>query len=336
MWPHVKAATSWQIERSEPYGLPKYLQTTYDLFQFNKKTLVSYNAVLHLASMLAAEKLAQVQNDPASAMRFHGALELGQRSLDQDFWTGKYFRAWWSDGKAAPDALLADTLYGQLWASVLNLGLVTGKEKLASHLSSEAELNASPFGLRVMSGADPQARGAENLATPWAPDQPMPNDNLIWPAGSIDWSSLKIYLGADVNESLMEANKVISNQRLNLNDQWDYTDLNNYWNGGPWGNSHYTRQLILWTLPLAISGQQWDATARRLMFKPADSAASRLPFFLPQATGVAEVVSPGKWRISLTSGQLALHEVEIAGAKWTGDKTLSTGDSLDLPSTSQR
>jgi len=186
----------------------------------------------------------------------------------------------------------------------------------------------------VMTGADSQARGVENAATPWGPDQPMPNDNLIWPAGSIDWSSLKIYLGANVNESLTEANKVISNQRLKLNDQWDYTDLNNYWDGGPWGNSHYTRQAILWTLPLAISGQQWDATAMRLTFNPADSAPPRLPFFIPQATGVVESLAPGKWRIRVTSGQLALHDVQIANAKWTGDKTLNAGDSLDLSSTS--
>ena len=334
MWPHVKSAGSWQIERSETFGLPKYLQTTYDLFQFDHKTLASYNAVLHLASMLAAEKLAQVKNDPESARKFRAAFETGQRSLDQNLWTGKYFRAWWSDDKAFPDALLADTLYGQLWASLLNLGLVTDKAKLASHLRSEAELNGSPFGLRIMSGADPKAHGVENTAAPWTPDQPMPNDNLIWPGGSIDWSSLKIYLGARVDESLMEANKVISNQRLNLNDQWNYPDLNNNWDGGPWGNSHYTRQLILWTLPLAISGQQWDATDKRLTFAPADSAPSRLPFFTPQATGVVESVGPGKWRISITSGRLALHEVAIAHAKWTGDKTLNAGDSLDLASAS--
>lgn len=205
---------------------------------------------------------------------------------------------------------------------------------MALHLRSEAELNGSPFGLRIMSGADPKARGVENTAAPWTPDQPMSNDNLIWPGGSIDWSSLKIYLGAKVDESLMEANKVISNQRLKLNDQWNYPDLNNNWDGGPWGNSHYTRQVILWTLPMAISGQQWDAAAERLTFAPADSAPSRLPFFAPQATGVVESVGPGKWRISITSGRLALHEVAIANAKWTGDKTLNAGDSLDLSSAS--
>jgi non-lysosomal glucosylceramidase len=344
MWPHVRSAAFWQIERSKSHGLPEYLQTTYDLFQFDQKTLVSYNAILHLASMLAAEKVAQIENDSESVGKFRQAFETGQRSLDQNLWTGKYFRAWWSDGKAFPNALLADTLYGQLWASILDLGLVADKEKLASHLNSEAWLNGSQFGLRIMSASDPQASGSYKTPAPWQPDQPMPNDNLIWPAGSLDWSTLKIYLGGNVNETLTEANKVISNQRLRLNDQWNYTDLNNDWDGGPWGNSHYTRQTIVWTLPLAISGQHWDATARRLSFKPAnsgppdsshaDSSYKRLPFFTPQATGVIESVAPGKWRITVTTGQLAIHELQIVNATWTGDKTLEAGDSLDLASQS--
>ena len=161
----------------------------------------------------------------------------------------------------------------------------------------------------------------------------MPNDNLIWPAGSLDWSSLKIYLGGNVNESLTEANKVISNQRLRLSDQWNYTDLNNYWDGGPWGNSHYTRQLIYWTLPLAISGEQWDATARSLTFHPANSGPARLPFFIPQATGVVESMAAGGWRIRVTTGQLAIREVQVAKARSAGDRTLSAGDFLDLSST---
>ncbi|HEX4022675.1 MAG TPA: GH116 family glycosyl-hydrolase [Acidobacteriaceae bacterium] len=330
MWPHVRSAALWQIERSKTYGLPEYLQTTYDLFHFNKKTLVSYNAFLYLASMRAAEKLAQIQKDPGSASKFQTAFALGQSSLDQHLWTGKYFRAWWSDDKTVPNALLADTLYGQLWASVLNLGLVTDKDRLLSHLSSEEKLNESPFGLRVMSGANPQDSLVEN--TPWEANQPKPNDNLIWPAGSLDWSSLKIYLGGKLNESLTEASNVISNQRLRINDQWNYTDLNNNWDGGVWANSHYTRQLILWTLPLALSGQQWDAPARRLTFNPVNSAPRQLPFFTPQATGVVESIAPGKWRIRVTSGQLALHEVQISNARWTGDRTLNTGNSLDISS----
>lgn len=162
-------------------------------------------------------------------------------------------RAWWSDDGSSPNTLLTDTLYGQLWASVLNLDALGNKEQLISHLTQEENFNGSPFGLRVLGDTGHRIRDVGNPAGPWQPNQPKPNDDLIWPGGSLDWSALKIYLGGRVDESLAEASQVISNQRTMLNDQWDYTDLNNNWNGEPWANSHYTRQLILWALPLAIS-----------------------------------------------------------------------------------
>lgn len=331
MWPHVRAAALWQIQHSKNFGLPEYLQTTYDLFSFDKKTLVSYNAVLHLASLLAANKIAQIELDRDSSSTFSAALAVGERSFIQYFWTGKYFRAWWSDGQKFPDAVLADTLYGQLWASLLNLGLVTDKDKLTSHLRSEGELNRNQFGLRVLSGADLNGTD-EGSSTPWTPGQQLPRDNIIWPAGSLDWGILEILLEGNVSKGEAEANKVISNQRLALNDQWNYTNLVNNWDGGPWANSHYTRQSIFWALPLAISGQQWDAPAKRLRFTPIDPMEKRLPFFTPQSTGVIESLSPGKWRIQFTSGRLSLRELDIAGASWTGDRLFEAGDSFELDS----
>ncbi len=334
MWPHVRSAALWEISRSKTYGLPEYLQNTYDLFHFNRKTLVSYNAILYLASMLAAEKMAKIEDHPEDLRTFDSAFEEGQSSLNQRLWTGRYFRAWWSEDTAAPNALLADTLYGQLWASVLHLGLVTDKSQLLSHLRSEVALNGTPFGLQAMSGANSHDSNANRHVQAWNPNEPKPNDRLIWPAGTLDWGSLNIYLGGNVNESMAEVNKAISNQRINLKDQWNYTDINNYWNGGSWGNSHYTRQLILWALPLALSGQQWDAVSERLTFNPAEPVPQRLPFFVPQATGVVELIAPGKWRIKVTSGRLAVHEVQIANARWTGDRLLRTGDCLYLSSPS--
>ena len=38
--------------------------------------------------------------------------------------------------------------------------------------------------------------------------------------------------------------------------------------GAPFENQRYSRQLSAWYIPLALSGQQWDATARTLTFSP--------------------------------------------------------------------
>ena len=215
----------------------------------------------------------------------------------------------------------------------INLGMITSKDRLVSHLQYESELNGNPFGLRVISNANPHVPDVEKSEAPWKPDQPKPNDNLIWPAGSIDWSILEIYLGGKVDESMEEANKVISNQRLALDDQWDYTDLNNNWNGRPWANSHYTRQLILWGPRLRFPDS--NGTPRQAPdVQPGGWCSAAAAILYPQATGVIDSVATGKWRIEVTSGQLALQEVQISNANWKVDKTLNAGNSVYLSSTS--
>ena len=136
IWPHAKKAAEWQMHDSEPYGLPKYLNNTYDWWDFQAKELVSYNAVLHLAAMLAAERLALAETDVPFAEKCRRTFDVGQRSLYEHLWTGQYFRSWWCAGKPFPDALHADTLYGQLWAFMLDLGLVADERKLKLHLQA--------------------------------------------------------------------------------------------------------------------------------------------------------------------------------------------------------
>jgi len=326
IWPHAKKAAEWQIRRSEPYGLPKYLENTYDWWRFAKKELVSYNAFLHLASMRAAERLAIAEGDQAFAFECRKAFDAGQRSLDEHLWAGAYFRSWWLAGKPFPDALHADTLYGQLWAFLLDLGLTADEAKLKSHLASEAELNGTSFGLRVMRRADPEHPEAENTVE-WSPSA---RDNLIWEAGSLDWCSLNLYLGGDVRGSLAEAEKIVRKWRDKLRDEWDYKDLSTGWDGYPWCNSHYTRQVIVWAIPLALSGQQWNVPARRLTFDPRPGAPTRLPFFTPQANGVIEAIAGGRWRLTVIAGRLELDELRAGTAKRTGAVSLSAGETLEF------
>ena len=156
VWANVKKAADWQVQRSTKYGLPERLQNSYDWWKFGEKDLVAYNAFLHLAAMLAAAKIAQVEGESEVAGRYHEAFEAGQESLSSHLWTGEYFRSWWMDGESYPDALHADTLYGQLWAFMLDLGLTADEGNLKQHLKMESRLNASPFGLKVMRRADPE------------------------------------------------------------------------------------------------------------------------------------------------------------------------------------
>ena len=330
IWPNVKKAAAWQIHRSEAYGLPQKLENTYDGWQFGEKNLVSYNAFLHLSAMLAAEKLANLENDPALAKTYRAAFQTGEESLSAHLWTGEYFRSWWLDGKKYPDALHADTMYGQLWAFILDLGLLTDLTKIHSHLESEARLNGSPFGLKVMRGADPSHPERENVVPQAGLSEPSPSDNMIWQAGSLDWASLSLYMGADEERSLREAEKIVRNWRDRLRDQWDYTDTTAAWNGYLWCNSHYARQVILWSLPLALSGQHYYAPAARLTFDPKVAAPAKLPFFTPQAAGSLELLGPGKYRLLVASGRLSLKTLRVDRAVLKNPVTLEPGDSVTL------
>ena len=172
--------------------------------------MVGYNAVLHLAAVQAAAKLADVEGDADFARACREASATGQKKLDQLLWTGSHYRSWWMEQGGQTDALHVDTLYGQLWASLLGLGWVVEPDKARLHLHTEMRFNQSPFGLKVMG-----RRGRDSKPA---------TDNLIWQAGSFDWATLNLLLGGDVKASLAAAKEVIDNWREHLRDQWDWTE----------------------------------------------------------------------------------------------------------------
>jgi non-lysosomal glucosylceramidase len=330
VWPGVQKVAAWQMKRSETYGLPQKLENTYDWWQFGDKDLVSYNAFLHLAAMAAASKIAAAENNPDLAKKYQAAFETGQKSLYEHFWTGQYFRSWWLNGKKYPDALHADTLYGQLWAFMLDLGPLADENKMRAHLDSEMRINGSPFGLKVMRRADPDHPADEDAMPVAGLSVPSPRDNAVWQAGSLDWASLNVYLGRDPAQSFPELEKIVRNWRDRLHDQWDFTDTTAGWNGAAWCNSHYGRQLIAWSMLLALSGQHFYAPEQKLSFDPRVSSPNSLPFFTPNAMGRLELVAPGRFRLTVDSGHLEVHQLSVGKAIRREPLSLEEGQSVEL------
>ncbi len=329
VWEKVKKAADWQVQRSTRLGLPERLENSYDWWHFGEKDLVAYNAFLHLAAMLAAEKIAQVEGEAEVAGKYRQAFAAGQKSLTRHLWTGEYFRSWWMDGQPCPDALHADSLYGQLWAFMLDLGLAADESSLRAHLKMESRLNASPFGLKVMRRADPGLPEAEN-AVPHGGGLNAARDNLVWEAGSLDWCSLNLQLGGPVEQSLDEAKKIVLNWTDRLRDQWNYTDLTTAWDGHAWCNSHYARQVILWSIPLALSGQHYFAPEAHLTFDPKTAAPAKLPFFTPTAFGTVQLIGDGHYKLAIDFGTLKLRELRVAKAVLRRSVTLRAGESVTL------
>jgi len=313
MWPHVRKAAQWQLERSVRFDLPDHLNNTYDWWEFDQKDVVAYNAVLHLAALRAAQNMARLAHDEAFAQSCHVCFESGAARLNESLWTGLYYRAWWMHDGQFPDALHADTLYGQLWASMLGLGWLIDPARAKSHLEAEAAHCMSPYGLKVMAG-----RGTDLI------------DDLVWQAGSLDWAALNLHLGGAAKTSFAQAEAVIGNWRDRLADFWDWRDLTRFDNGLPWCNSHYARQVILWAIPLALSGQQYSAIERYLSFAPRPDAPARLPWFVPGAAGVLERGPGGRWTLRVIEGKLALKRWGVGSLASGKAITLTAGQAASL------
>ena len=316
IWPATKRATQYQMTRCDSFGLPEHFDNTYDWWSFAERDVVSYNAVLHLAAMLAAHKMAELQGDAELAAAVNANLDTARTKLDELLWTGEYYRSWWMKDAAYPDGLHADTFYGQLWAFILDLGLTIEPGKITAHLDAEMKYNETPYGLQVMTNTN------EDIWT---------RDDFVWQAGSIDWAALNICLGRPVEPSLAEAERVLNVWREHINDQWDIRDLSTITDGHPWCNSHYARQLMLWSIPLALSGQQYSAPDGRLSFEPRAGAPATLPFFVPTANGTLELLGDGSARLTVLSGELKLKELSVGATKLTEAISLKAGEGIDIP-----
>jgi len=306
LWTSVKKAAEWQINRSQEYGLPDHLNNTYDWWGFENKDIVSYNAFLHLAALKAAIKLAEVMEEPEFALACEENFQKSREVLIDKMWNGQHFLAWYQENGNHPQTIMTDVLYGQLWAKILDLGLLVEKSKMEKQLLQEKMVNDTPYGLKVM-----EEKGRESNDSSigfYTENRQKIRDKLVWESGSLDWSALKIYLGGDEDESLEMAGKIFNKWQQQLNDEWDIRDLTTAWNGEPWCNSHYARQLILWAIPLALSGQQYSASNGRLSFNPAVSPPADLPVMLPGFIGILKINEDGEYYLQAISGGIELSE----------------------------
>lgn len=325
LWPAVRDAARWEMAHVRQSGLPTRIDSTYDLSNFGSLENTSYNAFLFVAAMRAAARLADDNDERGIADEYRTAAARAAKLINERFWTGDFFRAAWDPKVSGLEhALHADAMYGQLWASILDLGPIARPEKMHSHLDWEVRQNGTPFGLQVLTfGSDPQA--AAKSGSPI-----HANDRTSWDGGSMTWSALSLYLGRDVPESLAMVQKVIGKWTDKLHDPWDVRDLYSIQDGYPWCNSHYGRQLIFWAIPFALSGQQYDASLGRLSFDPKSDAPTLLPWYTPVAQGTLERLSQGGWRIRVLAGQLSLRDLRVGQVHREGLLTLATGRDLEL------
>lgn len=135
--------------------------------------------------------------------------------------------------------------------------------------------------------------------------------NSIWMGSDADWTTLNINLGMDPADALKQAEKALEHYRTNLNDFWNIHGLTagqGYGvDGQPWCTSHYSFHLVLWHIPLALSGQRYSAVEQKLTFEPKLKVPFALPFFTPFASGTVQAKKLNgriKYMVTVTSGKL--------------------------------
>lgn len=156
----------------------------------------------------------------------------------------------------------------------------------------------------------------------------LTSDNERFPARIMEWTALQILVSDSPRKGLSRLSEHLAQQR-DQSDLWGYyeqlTD-----DGLPWANPNHTSHLAIWFIPLALSGQQYEAPGRILRFMPRTSENSRLPFFTPEAHGMLTVQKGDQYTIEVISGRLILNELHIGPTISHRDVFLEKGQSLVL------
>lgn len=249
IWPQAYKAIRWQLNHASTYGLTSDLVNTFDEHG-QIGNVNSYNAFVYLASLAAGEILADKAGNHTFVAEIQKAKETGVHQLDKLLWTGTHYRSFWcANGHHSLQALQSDSLYGQLWATMLGLNTSTNATKLVSHLKTEREWNLTPYGIRFCTNrtTDYHCNG-HSAKTEFLPESPYVGfeDFDTWEAHSYNHAFLSIYHNvSSVSESLRIAQLVADKYRKTVNDQWDYRDLSSIYPDAPGEirpvcNSHYS------------------------------------------------------------------------------------------------
>lgn len=368
----VRSSTKWglpegRLNTNDEHGIMGTLGSYNSIVYLSALAAVEDLAEsLNDASTAAAAKTAQRRGVQAMSK----LLARTDHAISGHNSTGPYFSSFWCaegpENVTGSHALQSSIMYGYNWAMIMGLGhkLQLTNSSVASHLRAEAARNFIPATLCVdglcPAGVRPESAtlfGGVVFATgrnvtydctaEYKPARPFGDftDQDYWEMANADHSSAALWARAyrTTAEAMKPTEAMIHKYSDLLHDQWDYHDVSRAYidanaAGGlrPVVNSHYARQLNMWAIPLALSGQQFDARhpdGARLSFDRQDpSSLSRWPVLVPGSLAVAsdqdaECASGLSLRL-LAGKPMRLRELWLEGKLVATDVTLAT---ISLP-----
>ncbi len=146
-WPKIKKALEYSINQDgNDDGLIENAQhNTYDIDFYGANTFVGS---LYLAALRAGEQMADEMGDAEFAARCRKIFDSGMKLSCERLWNGEYFIQQVDlqkyPGSQYADGCLADQMFGQNWAHLLNLGYIYPAERVRSSLESVWKYNWAP------------------------------------------------------------------------------------------------------------------------------------------------------------------------------------------------
>lgn len=248
IYPSVKRALLWSISSDKNGdGLPdcEGQDQTFDMWQLRGNS--SYVSGIFLASLLAAERLAQLLTDRAAEELCKNLFLKARANFEDTLFNGRYFILWQDKDQKDNSCMLAQ-LNGQWYAHLLGLGYIADREKVKSAVEYilKTNCNKSPYGsinsVRADGNMDTSCQQSEN----------------IWPGQCYAFASLAIYEGYK-KEGLDVARKVWLHFRDTVKSPWNQPDTLSASTGDFIFGDHYMRNMVIWAILFALKDTEPEA-----------------------------------------------------------------------------
>ena len=283
MWPHViRAVDSIGELDADGDGLPDRDTTrnTYDAWNLSGTPV--YIAVLWLAALKAAARIADETGGADRAQSWRTLLEKGLASLETRLWNGEYYDLW-RCGDEKDETLMTDQMDGEWFLRVSGVGGILREDRIRDVLRVILDHNFDPDG-GLINATCPEGRRTtlyshKNCQT-----------EAVWTGIGYVAAALCLSVGMRGDADALVA--AIQDNQARFCALWDH------WECG----HHYTRPMSSWTTLNAALGLRVDAAKRILRLDPIAEDIT-LPLCFPGVLGTVKVRN-GKAEIHVAEGTL--------------------------------
>lgn len=233
--PHVRPGEAWPANQF------------YDVWPWNGVS--SYVAGTWLATLAAGKALGEAAGDKEFAAECAARLAKARQSYDTRLWAGSYYRLWndAANGKSS-DVCLANQLMGEWCARVAGLGGVLPAERVSAALSTIERLNMPPTAYGIINAVTPDGKPYDSG---FGPGDHARN---IFVGENLCAAMTFLYHGRR-DTGLEIAKRMYEAMAVKTRSPWNQRCLLNGETGLPqWGDDYYSN-MVIWTVPVALSGQ---------------------------------------------------------------------------------